>query len=82
MTKAPGDRTSHFHWHGDVFPDGQIVDTVTPRHGRSVVNTVKKRAEPVWDPVRHPTSWRVIWRYTRKRAVRDNQTLNAQEARA
>ncbi|EME58175.1 transposase, IS4 family protein [Rhodococcus ruber BKS 20-38] len=82
VTKAPGDLTSHFHWHGDVFTDGQIIDTVTPRHARSVVNTVKRRAEPVWDPVRHPTSWRAIWQYTRKRAVRDNQTLNAQEARA
>ncbi|MGW5301711.1 IS1634 family transposase [Rhodococcus aetherivorans] len=82
VTKAPGDLTSHFRWHGDVFTDGQIVDTVTPRHGRSVVNTVKKRAEPVWDPLGHPTSWRAIWQYTRKRAVRDNQTLNAQEARA
>ncbi|WFS11943.1 IS1634 family transposase [Rhodococcus aetherivorans] len=82
VTKAPADLTSHFHWHGDVFTDGQIIDTVTPRHARSVVNTVKRRAEPVWDPVRHPTSWRAIWQYTRKRAVRDNQTLNAQEARA
>ncbi|MCV7130487.1 IS1634 family transposase, partial [Mycolicibacterium vanbaalenii] len=23
MTKAPGDLESHFHWHGDVFTDGQ-----------------------------------------------------------
>ncbi|KOS53021.1 hypothetical protein Z051_27885, partial [Rhodococcus rhodochrous KG-21] len=29
VTKAPGDLTSHFHWHGDVFTDGQIIDTVT-----------------------------------------------------
>ena len=82
VTKAPNDLTSHFHWHGDVFTDGQIIDTVTPRHARSVVNTVKKRAEPVWNPTRDTTSWRAIWQYTRKRAVRDNQTLNAQEARA
>lgn len=82
VTKAPGDLTSHFHWHGDVFTDGQIIDTVTPRHARRVVNTVAKRAEPVWNPAGHPTSWRAIWQYTRKRAVRDNQTLNAQEARA
>ena len=82
VTKAPGDLTSLFHWHGDVFTDGQIIDTVTPRHARSVVDPVKKRAEPIWDPVRHPTSWRAIWQYTRKRAVRGNQTLNAQEARA
>ncbi|NLE81931.1 MAG: IS1634 family transposase [Rhodococcus sp.] len=81
-TKAPADLESHFHWHGDLFTDGQIIDTVTPRHARSVVNTVKRRVEPVWDPVRDSTSWRAIWQYTRKRAVRDNQTLNAQEARA
>jgi len=23
-TKAPGDLESHFHWHGDLFTDGQI----------------------------------------------------------
>jgi hypothetical protein len=82
VTKAPGDLTGHFHWHGDVFTDGQIIDTVTPRHARSVVNTVTTLAEPVWDPAGHPTSWRAICQCTRKRAVRDNQTLNAQEARA
>lgn len=29
-----------------------------------------------------PNVWRAIWHYSRKRAVRDNQTLNQQEARA
>ncbi len=29
VTKAPADLAAHFHWHGDVFTDGQIVDTVT-----------------------------------------------------
>jgi transposase len=29
--KAPIDVASHFHWNGDVFTDGQIIDTVTPR---------------------------------------------------
>ncbi|WP_010596977.1 IS1634 family transposase, partial [Rhodococcus sp. P14] len=28
------------------------------------------------------TAWRAIWAYSTKRALRDNQTLNAQEARA
>ncbi|PQP53749.1 IS1634 family transposase, partial [Mycolicibacterium austroafricanum] len=46
MTKAPGDLESHFHWNGDVFTDGQIIDTVTPRHGNSTVNDCNKRAEP------------------------------------
>ncbi|WP_342661669.1 IS1634 family transposase ISBli9 (plasmid) [Rhodococcus ruber] len=82
VTKAPADLANHFHWNGDVFVDGQIIDTVTPRHARSVVNTVKRRAEPIWDPVRHPTSWRAVWQYSKRRAVRDNQTLNAQETRA
>ncbi len=82
VTKAPADLANHFHWNGDVFVDGQIIDTVTPRHARSVANTAKRRAEPIWDPVRHPTSWRAVWQYSKRRAVRDNQTLNAQEARA
>ena len=82
VTKAPGDLASHFHWNGDVFTDGQVIDTVTPRHGRSVVNEVRKRAEPVWQPETDPSSWRAVWQYSKKRAVRDNQTLNAQEARA
>lgn len=82
VTKAPGDLANHFHWNGDVFTDGQTIDTVTPRHAKSTVNDVKKRTEPVWDPVGHPKSWRAIWQYSKRRAVRDNQTLNAQETRA
>lgn len=81
-TKAPGDLGSHFHWNGNVFTDGQIVDTITPRHGRSVVNTARKRAEPVWSETDHPNAWRAIWQYSRSRAARDEKTLNAQEARA
>src|SRR5690625_1964685 len=46
MTKAPLDLASHFRWHGDVFADGQIIDTITPRIGRTNVNDVNKRAEP------------------------------------
>ena len=82
VTKAPADLASHFHWHGDAFTDGQIIDTVTPRHGRATVNNVKKKAEPVWDSQQHPKAWRAVWQYSRTRAVRDTQTLNAQEARA
>ncbi|MEU2002271.1 IS1634 family transposase, partial [Rhodococcus sp. NPDC019627] len=82
VTKAPGDLANHFHWNGDVFTDGQTIDTVTPRHGRSVVNDVKRRAEPAWNPGTHASSWRAVWQYSKRRAVRDNQTLNAQEARA
>lgn len=82
MTKAPGDLESHFHWHGDVFTDGQIIDTVTPRHANSIVNDAAHRAEPVWDPGDHADAWRAIWAYSAKRARRDQKTLYAQEARA
>ena len=51
--KAPIDLASHFHWNGDVFTDGQIIDTVTPRHGNTAVNDHSKRAEPVWNPEEH-----------------------------
>lgn len=80
--KAPGDLESHFYWNGDHFTDGQIIDTVTPRHGNTSVNNPALRAEPVWDPYRHPGAWRVIWSYSAKRARRDQKNLAAQEARA
>ena len=82
MTKAPNDLESHFHWNGEVFSDGQIIDTVTPRHSRSRVNNIKLRAEPVWDPTEQSNAWRAVWQYSGKRARRDTQTLAAQEARA
>jgi len=81
VTKAPADLASHFHWNGDVFTDGQIIDTVTPRHAKSTVNDLTRRSEPVWEPT-DTSAWRAIWAYSTKRAIRDNQTLNAQEARA
>jgi hypothetical protein len=81
-TKAPGDLESHFQWHGDVFTDGQVIDTVTPRHANSTVNDIALRAEPVWNPDDHANAWRAIWAYSAKRARRDQKTLYAQEARA
>ena len=84
VTKAPVDLESHFHWHGDAFTDGQIIDTLTPRDrraGRSE-NSSKVKAEPVWDPDTHPGSWRAVWAYSTKRAVRDRRTLTLQENRA
>jgi hypothetical protein len=80
--KAPIDLASHFHWNGDVFTDGQIIDTVTPRHANSIVNDVAHRAEPVWNPDDHSGAWRAIWAYSAKRARRDQKTLYAQETRA
>jgi hypothetical protein len=82
VTKAPGDLESHFHWNGDVFTDGQIIDTVTPRHGNTKVNNTALRAEPVWNAEQHSGAWRAIWSYSAKRARRDQKALAAQEARA
>ncbi|GAB3350722.1 IS1634-like element ISMsm6 family transposase [Modestobacter lapidis] len=82
VTKAPIDLESHFHWHGDAFADGQIIDTLTPRTGRNRDNDQALRAEPVWNPDQHTGSWRAVWAYSAKRAARDNRTLTAQEDRA
>jgi hypothetical protein len=57
--KAPGDLASHFHWHGDLFTDGQIIDTVTPRNAKSTVNDRKQRAEPVWT-TQDTKAWRAV----------------------
>jgi hypothetical protein len=80
--KAPIDLASHFHWNGDVFTDGQIIDTVTPRHANTKVNDTTERAEPIWNADDHDAAWRAIWAYSAKRARRDQKTLYAQEARA
>jgi hypothetical protein len=85
VTKAPNDLQSHFHWHGTVFTDGQVIDTITPRdqRGNSAKSSGPKvKAEPVWNPEAHTKSWRTVWAYSAKRAVRDNKTLNLQEHKA
>ena len=81
-TRAPGDLEAHFHWAGDAFTDGQVIDTITPKRGSRSERDKAVRAEPVWDPHTHPGSWRAIWSYSKKRAARDNQTLTAQANRA
>ena len=81
-TRAPGDLEAHFHWHGDAFTDGQVIDTITPRRGSRSQRDISSRREPVWDPHTHPGSWRAVWSYSKKRAARDNQTLTAQTNRA
>jgi hypothetical protein len=64
-TKAPGDLKSHFHWNGDVFTDGQVIGTATPRHGNTKVNDPTLRAEPVWNRDTHPGARRgAIWSYS------------------
>ena len=85
VTKAPADLASHFRWHGDAFTDGQVIDTITPRIATktaAATNDHRKRAEPVWDPTVHEKSWRAVWAYSSKRAVRDGKTLTMQENRA
>jgi len=82
VTKAPIDLASHFRWHGDAFSDGQVIDTITPKNSRVTENDPKIKAEPAWDPGEHPGSWRAVWAYSAKRAVRDNKTLTLQENRA
>jgi hypothetical protein len=82
LTKAPIDLASHLRWSGDAFTDGQVIDTLTPRAGANHDNNLALRAEPVWDSEQHPGSWRAVWSFSRKRFVRDNTTLTAQENRA
>ena len=82
VTKAPVDLESHFRWHGDAFTDGQVIDTLTPRNRRTIENDPMVKAEPIWDPEQHPGSWRAVWAYSNKRAVRDGKTLTLQENRA
>ena len=85
VTKAPADLASHFRWHGDAFTDGQVIDTITPRMATKTatgINDPATRAEPVWDPSVHEKSWRAVWAYSAKRAVRDGKTLTLQENRA
>ena len=85
VTKAPGDLASHFRWHGDLFTEGQVIDTITPRVSTATaraVNDPAKKAEPVWDPQEHEKSWRAVWAYSTKRAVRDAKTLTLQENKA
>lgn len=81
-TRAPGDLEAHFHWHGDAFTDGQLIDTITPRRGSNTERDVGRRHEPVWAPVTHPGSWRAVRSYSKKRVARDNHTLDVQENRA
>lgn len=85
VTKAPKDLESHFRWHGDAFTDAQVIETITPRDQRG--NTTggsdpMLKAEPVWDPAVHQRSWRAVWAYSTKRAVRDRTTLTLQENKA
>ena len=82
QVRAPGDLEAHFHWAGDAFTDGQVIDTITPRRGSRSERDVSRRHESVWDPVTHPGSWWAVWVYSKRRAARGNQPRTAQENRA
>ena len=82
VTKAPADLASHFRWHGDAFSHGQLIDTITAKTGHTIQNSPTLRAEPVWDKTIHGGSWRAVWAYSTKRAVRDSRTLTLQENKA
>ena len=60
QVRAPGDLEAHFHWDGDAFTDGQVIDTITPKRGSRSERDKSREAEPVWDPVTHPGSWRGV----------------------
>lgn len=40
-----------------------------------------RRAEPVWDPQVQAKSWRAMWAYSRKWAVRDTKTSRCRRTR-
>lgn len=82
VTKAPIDLATHFRWHGDVFTDAQLIDTITPKNRKVIENDPTLKAEPAWDLEQRPGSWRAVWASSTKRAVRDNRTLTLQENRA
>ena len=82
QVRAPGDLEAHFHWEGDAFTDGRLIDTITPKRGSRSERDKSLKAEPVRDPGTRPGSWRAVWSYSKRRAARDNQTLTAQANRA
>lgn len=83
QAKAPHDLATHFRWNGEYAEDGQIIDTITPKGIKRLdPERVKKKTEPVWTAEEFPEAWRVVWQYRRKRAMRDEQTLNLQRNRA
>ena len=43
QVRAPGDLEAHFHWAGDAFTDGQVIDTITPKRGSRSERDVSKR---------------------------------------
>ena len=46
-TRTPGDLEAHFHWHGNAFTDGQVINTITPRKGSQSKRDKSRKSEPV-----------------------------------
>ena len=82
VTKAPLDLAKYFHWHGNAFTDGQIIDTIPTTAAKVAPERLTTRAAPKWNAAEHPKAWRAVWQYSHKRAVRDRHTLAAQRERA
>ncbi|MDN5661624.1 MAG: IS1634 family transposase, partial [Brevibacterium aurantiacum] len=83
QVKAPHDLATYFHWNGEWADDQTVIDTITPRGQKRLdPHRTKTRSEPVWDAESFPDAWRAVWQYRRKRAMRDEQTLNLQRNRA
>lgn len=70
QTRALLDLESHYYWRGDNYADGQIIDTLTPKHASAELNNPSRKTEQVWDETMSDT-WRAVWQYTRRRYVRD-----------
>ena len=75
---------------GDALSGGTAEWVLTASHRHHHPETgkrldpqkVKKKREPVWSAEAFPDAWRVVWQYRRKRAMRDEQTLNLQRNKA
>ena len=81
--QGPGDLEAHFHWHGDAFTDGQVIDTITPRTGPAgKERNPRLKAEPVWAPQTHPRSWRAVRACSARHLARQSHILDAQVERA
>ena len=46
QVRAPGDLEAHFHWAGDAFTDGQLIDTITPGGARRASGTSASVVSP------------------------------------
>lgn len=85
ITKAPKDLANYFERLSDTDPeDGEVVDTITTRRGPATFKNKSSLVEPVWDPTdaSYANTWRTVWQYRRKRALKDKRTLTKQKERA